>query len=73
MELIETLKKSLPKKKKKYQEYALPEEETINLLKEEPTWNIEELDGNNTFNPSEIVGKWPGDESVELLLEKLAA
>lgn len=47
-------------------------DDKIELLQQEPTINIEDLQNNYTFKISDIEGKWPGDESIEELVKLLS-
>lgn len=37
----------------------------------EPAWTIEQIEENYVFDAASVIGKWPGDEPIEQLIDML--
>ena len=43
----------------------------IAQMSHEPVWTIEDIEQNYVFDATSVIGKWPGNESIEQLIEML--
>ena len=69
-EFVENLLKFFLKPKYSVSENDIIEKKISNLLAE-PEISIENLEKNYRFDLKQVEGKWPGEEPIELLCEKI--